>query len=130
MITIYRKHQLNCLHFSSVANIDLQVLLFNINIWVNFQLFIILWQWSNFIDSSRWSRGYIMYLYRFFASGLLFTEITKRFELNWSNVAITTTARLGLRWLPTVSWKVVKMQIFAFSKSFPWARGVDAYTYF
>ena len=43
------KHQLNCLHFSSVANIDLQVLLFNINIWVNFQLFIILWQRSNFL---------------------------------------------------------------------------------
>ena len=41
------KHQLNCLHFSSVAIIDLQVLLFNINIWVNFQLF--LWQRSNFI---------------------------------------------------------------------------------
>ena len=31
---------------------------------------------------------------------------TKRFELNWFNVAVTTTGRLGLRWLPTVSWKV------------------------
>ena len=30
MITIYRKHQLNYLHFSSMAIIDLQVLLFNI----------------------------------------------------------------------------------------------------
>ena len=39
----------------------------------------------------------------------------KRFELNWFNVAITTTGRLGLRWLPTVSWKVGEMQIFAFS---------------
>ena len=32
----------------------------------------------------------------------------KRFELNWFNVAITTTGRLGLRWFPTVSWKVGK----------------------
>ena len=39
----------------------------------------------------------------------------KWFELIWFNVAITTTGRLGLRWLPTVSWKVGKMQIFAFS---------------
>ena len=29
----------------------------------------------------------------FFASGLLFTETTKRFELNWFNVAITITGR-------------------------------------
>ena len=38
-----------------------------------------------------------------FASELLFTETTKRFELNGFNGAITTTGRLGLRLLPTVS---------------------------
>ena len=41
MITIYGKHQLNCLHFSSEAITDLQVLLFNIHIWIYFQLFFI-----------------------------------------------------------------------------------------
>ena len=51
-----------------------------------------------------------------FASGMLFTETKKMFELNWFNAAIATTGRLGLRWLPTVSWKVGEMQIFAFSK--------------
>ena len=49
------------------------------------------------------------------ASGPLFTETTKRIELNWFNVAITTTRSLGLKWLPTVSWKVGRMEIFAFS---------------
>ena len=39
----------------------------------------------------------------------------KNFELNWFNVAITTTGELALRWLPTVAWKVREMQIFAFS---------------
>ena len=43
----------------------------------------------------------------------------KRFELNWFNVAITTTGRLDLRWLPTISWKVVKMQIYLHSQIVP-----------
>ena len=53
-----------------------------------------------------------------FASGILFTETRKKYELNWFNVAmqVATTGKLGLRWLPTVSWKVWGMQIFAFSK--------------
>ena len=51
-----------------------------------------------------------------FASGILFTETRKMFELNWFNVAIATTGRLDLRWLSTVSWKVGEMQISAFSK--------------
>ena len=51
-----------------------------------------------------------------FTSGILFTETKKMFELNWFNAAIATTGRLGLRWLPTVSWKVGEMQIFTFSK--------------
>ena len=38
------------------------------------------------------------------------------FKLNLFNVAIATTGRLSLRWLPTVSWKVGEMQIFAFSR--------------
>ena len=50
-----------------------------------------------------------------FASGLFFTETTKRFQLNLFNVAITTT-------LPTVSWKVGNANI-CILKSFPWARG-------
>ena len=66
-----------------------------------------------------------------FASGLLFIETTKRFESNLFNVAITTTGRLGLRWVPTVSWKVEKMQIFAFSNiSHSQLSGVVAYMYF
>ena len=32
----------------------------------------------------------------------------KKIDLNWSNVAITTTGRLDLRWLSTVFWKVGK----------------------
>ena len=143
MITIYRKHKLNSLHFPSVAIIDLHVLLFNINIRVNFQQFFILWQRSNYIKRfsdliplicldhlhkliSPLSIEFVRMELRLhyicmpmycdiFASGL-FTETTKMFELNWFNVAITRLdLRLGLRWLPTVSWKVGEMQIFAFS---------------
>ena len=48
----------------------------------------------------------------------------KWFELNWFNVAIATTGRLGLRWLPTVSWKVHQENAnICILKSFPWARG-------
>ena len=52
----------------------------------------------------------------------------KWFELISFNVGITTAGRLGLKWLP-VSWKVGKMQIFAFSNC-SLGRGVAAYTYF
>ena len=64
----------------------------------------------------------------------------KRFELNWFSIVIITTERLDLRWLPTVSWKVGEMQMFAFSnlslgyfrkEKNPWnGRGVAAYAYF
>ena len=136
MITMYRKHRLNRLRFSSMAIIDLQVLLYQINIWVHFQLFFIFYHLHKLI--SPLSIEFISMELRLhyvcipiycdiFASGLLLiTETTKRFELNKFNVAITTTGRLGLRWLPTVSWR---MQIFAFSNR-SLGRGVAAYTYF
>ena len=40
----------------------------------------------------------------------------KMFELNWFNVAIATTGRLGLRCLPIAYWNVGEMQVFSFSK--------------
>ena len=67
-----------------------------------------------------------------FASGLLFNETTRKVWIKLlpsHNVAITTIGRLGLKWLPTVSWKVGEMKIFAFSYH-SLGRGVAAYTYF
>ena len=70
-----------------------------------------------------------MYLYRciviFLQVDYCLLKSQKRFELNWFNVAITTTGRLGLRWLPTVSWKVhgENENIICILISFPWARG-------
>ena len=128
MSTIYRKYQLNCLHLSSMAIIDLQVLLFNINIsavlylvtTVKFYQTIFRFNLFNLpIDhlhklisplsiefirmESRLHYVCIPMYCVFFAGGLMFTETTKKFELSWFNVAITTTGRRGLRWLPTVS---------------------------
>ena len=157
MITIYKKHQFNCLHFSSVAIIDLHFLITDLelifscsydNDFIFIRLYKTIFRFNLFnlpIDHlhkliSPLSIQFIRMELRLhyvcipmycdiFASGLLFTEITKRFELNWFNVAITATGRLGLRWLPTVSWKVGKIQIFAFSNR-SLGRGVAAYTYF
>ena len=72
-----------------------------------------------------------MYVYGciviFLQVGYCLLKSQKWFEL--INVAITTTGRLGLRWLPTVSRKVGEMQLFEFSNH-SLGRGVAAYTYF
>ena len=48
----------------------------------------------------------------------------KMIYLNWSNVAITTTGRLDLRWPSTVSWKVGKYEYLHSQNGRFWKRNI------
>ena len=67
-----------------------------------------------------------MYVYRciviFLEVDYCLLKTQKRFELNLFNVPVTTTGRLGLRWLPTFlkSWENANICILIL---FAWARG-------